>query len=111
MWFKKENKEKQLIDKELALYKEKAMLDIEKDLIRLLRKCAEDKGGYEHEFHQCMEDKKIELAKLDVMIEFRKKNLENSDLIKIYKNQVDSLMFLLENALSKSNSRKSNEEV
>jgi hypothetical protein len=73
---------------ELALYKEKKLLEIDKELEQykveqnqeiqnLAWKCAADTAKYEHEYHSTMEARKVELAKLDALIEAKKEILKN----------------------------------
>jgi len=92
------NSEKQLADKEVELYKreqyaliknelnqrrdevEKAKLALDKELVEyktahmpelngLAKKCAEQIGEYEHEFHSTKEARGIEIAKLEAKAE------------------------------------------
>jgi hypothetical protein len=56
------------VDKEVFEYRSKLIKEVEEIAI----KCARQLGEYEHEFHHTKEEKGIELAKLDALIEIRK---------------------------------------
>ena len=86
--FEKYRKEKlALIDKELEVYKEKKILEIDKDLFHRQREiqtlaiqCSDDTKTYEHTFHLNREKLGIEIAKLEA----RKESLqiiENQDKV------------------------------
>lgn len=85
--FKNANKEKSLIDEELALYKREQTLKIDQELAdrrkeieELAIKCADDTKGYEHTFHQNKENLKAEIAKLEAKRDHLKE-LTESDKI------------------------------
>ena len=59
------------IDIEIESYRQKLMKEIE----TLALKCAEDKGNYEHEYHQAMEILKTEIAKLEALKEIMKQDV------------------------------------
>jgi hypothetical protein len=80
MWpFKKTKSKSEVLD-ELVLYKEKKLLEIERELMEYQReaekqkenialKCAEELGQYEHTYHYAKEVKGKELAELDAKID------------------------------------------
>lgn len=79
--FKQLRKEKQLIDREIELYRQEQLLAIDKkiedyratkqiEMLELAKQCAEQTGGYEHTFHHNREVKGIEIAKLEAKIEY-----------------------------------------
>jgi len=69
-------KQKELIDREVELYKKEKLLAIDKtvddyrfkrqsEMQDLAKRCHEQLGEYEHDFHSTKEAKGIELAKLE----------------------------------------------
>lgn len=73
-------KRKQLIDREVELYKKEKFLEIDrliedyrsaqqKKSQNMAQQCAEELGDYEHKYHHTKEVKGIELAKLEAKIE------------------------------------------
>jgi len=73
-------KEKELLKKELELYKQEEILKVdievqtyrqkrEKEISELGKKCHEQLGQYEHVFHNTKEVRGIELAKLEAKVE------------------------------------------
>jgi hypothetical protein len=77
--------EKQLFDRELALYRkeqyQKLNENIENDTLKRLKevayleiKCHKQIAEYEHEYHSTKEIRGIELAKLEAKIEYLKEN-------------------------------------
>lgn len=80
---KKVEKEKELADKEVALYKERRMLEVDrlvdnyrreqfKDVEKTAVQCVEDTRLYEHDYHLEKEKKGVELAKLTAVIDVKK---------------------------------------
>ncbi len=78
--FRDTKKEKELIDREIALYKTEKFVEIDKqigdyrlkmaiEMQDLAKRCSEDTGKYEHTFHSTKELKGIELAKLEAKVE------------------------------------------
>lgn len=75
MFFQKRSE----VDESLNLYYEEEKAKREQELeneilkseLRFCIKCANDRQGYEHEYHQGIENKKSELARLDAEIEFK----------------------------------------
>lgn len=74
--FRNLRKEKELVDREVQLYKREKFLEIEKAIEEyravknresenIAQRCAEDMGKYEHEFHHTKEVRGIEIAKLE----------------------------------------------
>lgn len=66
-------KEKQLIDRELQVYYNERKNEIDRKLIALETQCATDTAEFEHEYHHTMEERGIEIAKLEA----QKEMLEN----------------------------------
>lgn len=73
-------KQKELLDKEVELYKREKFLEIDKqiedyrskrqsEMRDMAIKCHEQLGEYEHEFHHTKETRGIELVKLEAKIE------------------------------------------
>lgn len=73
--FKNIRKEKELIDREVQLYKKEKFLEVDKavedyrskrhqEIQDLAKRCHEELGQYEHDYHYEKEQKGIELAKL-----------------------------------------------
>lgn len=77
-------KREEIIDAEVAVYKSEKMLDANRDIVKLQSQCATDRGQYEHEFHNAMEVKKIELGKLDAQIELKKEKFKDLDNVMTY---------------------------
>ncbi|MEK6829612.1 MAG: hypothetical protein AABY15_05830 [Nanoarchaeota archaeon] len=73
--FKNMRKQKELIDREIELYKKEKLFAVDKEvedyrtkrqqeMTDMAKKCYEQLGEYEHEFHNTKEIRGIELAKL-----------------------------------------------
>jgi hypothetical protein len=73
-------KEKPSLDQELDLYKKKRMLEIDQEvgeykvqrqleMVDMAKRCAEELGEYEHNYHHSKELKGIEIAKLEAKLE------------------------------------------
>jgi hypothetical protein len=91
--FKKRNKEtenKKIVDKELELYRQEKILDInagitetivnkKREVQELALQCANQVKEYEHEFHSKREGLRVELAKLDSEIELKKELQEKEN--------------------------------
>jgi chromosome segregation ATPase len=88
--FRNLKKEKELIDRELAVYKLERMNKIDKDVEEfraqkrvdtneMLRKGLQQLGEYEHEFHQTKETRGIELEKLNAKLEALKAEIAGKD--------------------------------
>lgn len=69
-------KQKELIDREIELYKKEKFLSVDKtiedyrfarqsEIQDLAKRCQEELGRYEHDYHWAKEQKGIELAKLE----------------------------------------------
>jgi hypothetical protein len=78
--FRNHRKERELLDKELDLYRREKKLAIDAELekyssqkreamVDMAKKCHEQLGEYEHVFHNTKEQKGIELAKLEAKAE------------------------------------------
>lgn len=68
-------KEKELIDREIELYKKEKLFAVDKviedyrferqsEIQNLAKRCQEELGEYEHTYHYAKEQKGIEIAKL-----------------------------------------------
>ena len=49
----------------------------EKEMLDLAERCAADTGNYEHDYHQAIQLKQTELAKLDALIQARTETANN----------------------------------
>jgi len=78
--FRNTKKEKELIDREIAVYRDERMLAVnteidayllkrQLEIIDLEKRCSIQLGEYEHDFHKTKEVKGIELAKLEAKVE------------------------------------------
>lgn len=78
--FDEKKRRKELIDREVELYKKEQFIAADKEvedyyikrsdeMIALAKRCAEELGAYEHDYHYAKETKGIELAKLEAKIE------------------------------------------
>jgi len=86
MWFfKNVAKEKELIDRELAVYRKEKLAEITLDIAEAQEKGAKQERDYECTWHGNKEEKEIELAKLDAQIEGKKLLLE--ERIRVYEKQ------------------------
>lgn len=74
--FRNLKKEKELINRELELYKNEKILEVDKviedyrskrqvEMVNMAKRCHEELGNYEHDYHYTKEMKGIELAKLE----------------------------------------------
>jgi hypothetical protein len=80
MFFKNLQKEKELIDRELELYRREKMLEIDKfaedqmnarrkKMVEFEKECYKQLGEHEHTYHSTLESRGIETAKLEAKIE------------------------------------------
>jgi len=74
--FRNLRKEKELIDRELAIFREEAklkidqqILDYKERLIEMAKQCHDEMGEFEHDYHSTKELRGIELAKLDAQVQ------------------------------------------
>lgn len=78
--FKNIKKEKELIDRELEIYRQEETLKTNKsiedyrelknrEIENLAKRCADELGQYEHTYHYAKETKGIEIAKLESRIQ------------------------------------------
>jgi len=74
--FRNLRKEKELIDRELAIFREEAklkidqqILDYKERLIEIAKQCHDEMAEFEHDFHSTKELRGIELAKLDAQVQ------------------------------------------
>jgi len=78
--FRNIKKEKELIDREIAIYRDERMLAVKSEIdayllkrqletIDLEKRCHKELGEYEHVFHSAKEIKGVELAKLEAKVE------------------------------------------
>lgn len=74
--FRNINKEKELIDKQVEIYKKEKFLEVDiavenyrskrqREIQDLAKRCQEELGQYEHDYHYAKEQKGIEIAKLE----------------------------------------------
>jgi chorismate mutase len=81
----KENKlkvwEKALIDKELDLYRRENLLKIKEEIAEARQALVSDWSEIEHKYHSTRQDKEVELARLDALIEARKETRQTDDTI------------------------------
>ena len=104
--------EKQLFDRELALYRsekyQKLNEDIENAKLKRLKEVAEMEiachnqlAQYEHTFHSTKENLGIELAKLEAKVEYLRENNEAySTIVANKENEINRLVSVI-NALTK----------
>ena len=79
--FRNLRKERELIDRELAIYREEARLKIEQEILKyketlneMAKKCHDELAEYEHTYHSEKEERGIELGKLKAQInEFKER--------------------------------------
>ena len=82
-------KERELVDREVELYREEKFLEIEKavetyrasrnrEMEDIAKRCAQELGYYEHDYHHAKELKGIELAELDAKKETLSEVIEAS---------------------------------
>ena len=101
----KEIIDKETIDKELAFYRKEKLLEINTEIVEIINvkrkeiqeltiECAKQTGEYEHEFHAAMEEKRIELAKLDSEID-AKKQLQEKESACLNK-EIDNLREMID---------------
>lgn len=62
-------KRKELINRELEIYRAEQKLVIDNELIELKMEGADDIANYEHTYHHGMEERRVELAKLEALKE------------------------------------------
>jgi hypothetical protein len=106
------NSEKQLFERELALYRkekyQKLNEDIENEKLKRLKEIAEleischrQLAQYEHTFHSTKENLGIELAKLEAKVEYLRENNEAYSIIVANKeNEINRLVSVI-NSLTK----------
>ena len=104
--------EKELFDRELALYRsekyQKLNEDIENAKLKRLKEVAEMEiachrqlAQYEHDFHSTKENLGIELAKLEAKVEYLRENNEAySTIVANKENEINRLVSVI-NALTK----------
>lgn len=89
--FNKIKKRKELIDREIAVYKQEQLLKVDTaiegyraskamQIETLAKQCAEQIGDYEHTFHSTKENLGIELAKLEAKKEALVEIVENDKI-------------------------------
>lgn len=118
--FKSIQQRKELIDKELELYRNNKLLDIDievenyrsktqKMVHDLAVKCKNQLADYEHEFHHAKEVKGIELARLDSKIEALRETVKareeviaaDNNLLKAKMTEIDRLNEIIKLMISK----------
>lgn len=98
------NKRKELIDRELEVYKKERLIEIEKSVTELYRLGAEQNHEFEHEFHSKRQKLNTELAVLEAKKSTYVSNLEMKieNYVAEYKavnNAKDKTIEILEKAL------------
>lgn len=95
-------KQKELIDREVELYKKEKLLSVDKtiedyrfkrqsEIQDLAKRCQEELGEYEHTYHYAKEQKGIELAKLEAKAEALSQVVNaRGEVIKADQNLLDS---------------------
>jgi cell division septum initiation protein DivIVA len=81
MWSKKEDTEKakQYAFKEVELYRREMMLKVQEEINKARQALVDDWSKIEHEYHSAKEQKGIEIARLDALIEAKKAILQQDN--------------------------------
>jgi len=105
---------KKLVDREIELYRKELEVQVNERILQLEAteklgwananvKVLEDWKKFEHDFHQGMEVRKVELAKLDAEITCKKQMIEELDkFISYERNMNDRLLNILESKVYKN---------
>ena len=88
-FFRNLQKEKELIDRELAVYKQEKLVEITFDVARAQEKGAKQECDYECTWHSRKEKLDIELATLEARKDTYKSGLEKS--IEVYERQYQAV--------------------
>ena len=65
-------KQKEMIDKDLELYKREKLLEIKEEISKARAALTDDWSKIEHDYHSARQVKETEVAKLDALIEAKK---------------------------------------
>lgn len=84
---------KELIDKELELYKREKILEINEELHYVKNALIDDWSEIEHNYHSKKEAKNAEILKLDALIEAKNDILKkDSDMCNFLKEMIDKIV-------------------